>query len=163
MSIPLLKTERLVLRAMRPGDWPAYAALMGSVRARHMGGPFHARVAWGMFCADHAQWDLFGTGALMIEERATGMCLGQVGINQGPLFPEPELGWLVYPGAEGRGIAQEAARAMLDWARGRLPGLVSYVDADNVRSIRLAQRLGAMRDDAAPRPDAADLVFRHHL
>ena len=116
-----------------------------------------------MFCADHAQWDLFGAGALMLEDRNTGNCLGQVGINSGPLFPEQELGWLVFPEAEGLGSAFEAASALLDWAKNvkRLNTLVSYIDPQNKRSCRLAERLGAALDANALRPDPTDLVYRH--
>lgn len=161
--IPTLTTPRLLLRPMTAGDWQAYRDLMASERACYMGGPFADRAAWGMFCADHAQWDLFGSGALMVEDRETGACLGQVGINQGPLFPEPELGWFVYPQAEGRGVAFGAAGALRNWARHerRLTTLVSYVDPDNLRSRKLAERLGAVLDPAAPRQDATDLVYRH--
>ncbi len=77
---------------MRAADWTGYYSLMASDRSIYMGGPFSAVVAWGMFCADHAQWSLFGCGALMIEDTTSGECLGQVGINSGPLFPEFELG-----------------------------------------------------------------------
>lgn len=162
-AIPILITERLVLRPMSADDWAPYSALMLSERARYMGGPFSLAVAWGMFCADHAQWDLFGAGALMLEDRNTGTCLGQVGINSGPLFPEQELGWLVFAEAEGHGYAFEAASALRDWAKTvkRLPTLVSYVDPRNGRSRRLAERLGAVPDRTAPRQDPADLVYRH--
>ena len=148
---------------MSVDDWEPYLALMQSERARYMGGPFSVRAAWGMFCADHAQWDLFGAGALMLEERNTGICLGQVGINSGPLFPEQEIGWLVFPQAEGQGFAFEAASALLEWARTvkRLKTLVSYVDPQNERSCRLARRLGAVLDEEAPRQDPRDLVYRH--
>ena len=116
-----------------------------------------------MFCADHAQWDFYGCGALMIEDRATGACLGQVGINSGPLFPKQELGWFLYPQAEGQGIASEAALALRDWALQDLglATLVSYVDAGNMRSRLLAERLGAVLDRDAARPDPGDLVYRH--
>lgn len=161
--IPTLGTTRTILRPMRAGDWPDYHRLMGSDRAVFMGGPFDRRAAWGMFCADHAQWDLFGCGALMIEDRASGRVLGQVGINDGPLFPEKELGWFVYPEVEGRGIAFEAASALRDWARDvlRCETLVSYLDPANIRSARLAERLGAVSDPLAARPDPTDLVYRH--
>jgi hypothetical protein len=101
--IPTLETERLRLRVQTMQDWPAYASLMMSDRAVHMEGPHTMAEAWGLFCHDLAQWPLLGCGALMIDDRETGECLGQVGINHGPLFPEHELGWMVYPGAEGRG------------------------------------------------------------
>lgn len=162
-DIPTLTTPRLRLRPMRAQDWPAYLGLMASPRAAFMGGPFAPALAWGMFCADHAQWSLFGCGALMVESRAEGLCLGQVAINTGPLFPEFELGWFLYPESEGRGLAQEAAGVLRDWGRQvrGLPTLVSYIDPENARSIRLAQRLGAWLDSSAARPDPADLVFRH--
>jgi RimJ/RimL family protein N-acetyltransferase len=162
-QIPKLTTARLRLRPMTYGDWASYAALMTSDRARHMGGPFTVNVAWGMFCADHAQWDFFGCGALMMDDRDTGRCAGQVAINAGPLFPEHELGWMVYPEYEGRGIACESATALRDWAaevRG-LTALVSYVDPQNERSRRLAERMGATMDHTASRPDPDDLVYRH--
>lgn len=161
--IPTLTTERLVLRPMSSDDWPPYSMFMASQRARHMGGPFSTKIAWGMFCADHAQWMLFGVGGLMMEERASGRCIGQVGINSGPLFPKHELGWLVFPEFEGQSYAFEAASILRDWAKGikRLPTLVSYVDPDNLRSRSLAERLGATLDDGAPRQDSTDLVYRH--
>ncbi|MCY1557462.1 Acetyltransferase (GNAT) domain protein [compost metagenome] len=99
----------------------------------------------------------------MIDLTATGQCVGQVGINHGPLFPEKELGWMLYEGHEGQGYAMEAAGALRDWAfaeRG-FDTLVSYCDPANVRSIAVAKRLGAVLDPDAPRQDQEDLVFRH--
>ncbi|MGO8189933.1 GNAT family N-acetyltransferase, partial [Rhizobium leguminosarum] len=83
--------------------------IMASPRSIGMGGPFDLRAAWGMFCNDVALWQLFGHGALTVELGETGECVGQVGINHGPLFPEKELGWFVYEEYEGRGYATEAA------------------------------------------------------
>lgn len=162
-QIPLLQTKRLTLRPMTRVDWPDYVACMQTKRVRYMGGPFDIAAAWGMFCADHAQWDLFGVGALMIEDLQTEQTLGQVGINAGPLFPEHELGWLVYAASEGKGIAFEAATALRNWARveKRLHTLVSYVDPENMRSRSLAERLGAFQDETAEKQDENDIVFRH--
>lgn len=160
---PTFETERLVLRPMTMKHWPAYRDLMQTHRSVYMGGPFAPRDAWGMFCHDHAQWSLMGHGALMLEDRDTRICLGQVGINHGPLFPEHELGWFLYPQAEGRGYAYEAAAFLKDWAQHErgLPALVSYIDEPNIRSRKLAERLGAALDHDAPRSDPQDLVYRH--
>lgn len=160
---PRIETEHLVLRSMSMDDWPDYVIMLSSSRAKHMGGPFDTADAWSLFCRDIAQWSLFGLGSLMIDEKSTGLCVGQVGINSGPLFPEYELGWMLYEAVEGKGIAYEAAMTTRDWAfnvRG-LETLVSYISPANELSIKLAQRLGAVLDHGALRPDSDDLVFRH--
>jgi RimJ/RimL family protein N-acetyltransferase len=161
--IPTLTTERLILRPPTFADFAAYEALWASPRSRYMGGPYDTFSAWGLFCHDIACWQLFGHGALMIDLRSSGECVGQIGINHGPLFPEKEMGWLLYPGYEGHGYAVEAARALRDWAfaDGGLTTLVSYCDPANARSIAVAERLGAVRDPLAPRQDPEDVVFRH--
>jgi RimJ/RimL family protein N-acetyltransferase len=162
-AIPTLTTERLILRPPVLADYPAYAEFLASPRSQYMGGPCQGFRAWGMFCHDLVCWQLFGHGGLMIDLRKSNQCVGQVGINHGPEFPEKELGWLLYEGFEGRGYAIEAARALRDWAWTvlKLPTLVSYVDPANLPSIAVAERLGAMRDNHAARQDPEDLVFRH--
>jgi RimJ/RimL family protein N-acetyltransferase len=162
-SIPILESDRLLLREPMLGDWPGFAALMTSDRARYMGGPFPIGEAWGTFCHGIALWRLFGVGNLSIVLRETGACIGQIEINQGPRFPEPELGWQIGIEAEGRGYAFEAAVAMREWAfrDGRVATLVSYIGPDNTRSIRLAERLGATLDAQARPQDPGDLVYRH--
>lgn len=159
---PTIRTDRLILRAPVAADFSDYADFLASERARYMGGPYDRRGAWGLFCHDVAQWALFGHGALMIDLPGR-TCIGQVGINHGPLFPEKELGWLIYAGHEGQGYASEAAAALRDWAFERLglETLVSYVDPRNRRSIAVAERLGARLDANADRTDPDDLVYRH--
>jgi RimJ/RimL family protein N-acetyltransferase len=165
LTIPTLTTERLILRAPVVDDFPTYALLLASPRAAYMGGPYTQRAAWGLFCHDVACWELFGHGGLMVDLRITGECVGQVGINHGPLFPEKELGWQLYEGQEGRGYATEAAMALRDWAMRtlRLDNLVSYVHPENHRSAAVAERLGATLDPNAPKQDLGDLVYRHLL
>lgn len=162
-GIVTIRTARLTLRPQCIADFPAYQQLMASPRSAGMGGPFDIRAAWGLFCHDVANWHFFGHGALMIDLTETGDCVGQVGINHGPLFPEKELGWLLYDGYEGKGYATEAALAMRDWAFEtlRLPSLVSYMTPDNSASAAVAKRLGGILDVSAPREDASDLVWRY--
>jgi RimJ/RimL family protein N-acetyltransferase len=120
--------------------------------------------AWKEFSAVAGQWLLRGYGGFSIEDRASGGYLGEVGVFHEDRYPEPELGWMVVAAAEGRGIAHEAALAARRWAYRALglATLVSYIDPRNARSIRLAERLGASRDDAAPRPEGERcLVYRH--
>ncbi len=161
--IPILTTARLTLRAPVMADFPAYAAFLASDRAWGLGGPLSTEKAWTYFTNDVAQWSLLGLGAWMICPQG-GAPVGQVAVCHGPIFPEPELGWFLYAGHEGKGYAQEAAQAVKSWALGprRLTALVSYIAPANAASIRLAERLGGWRDDAAATPAGiTPLTYRY--
>jgi RimJ/RimL family protein N-acetyltransferase len=162
-GIPQLETPRLRLRAPGIGDFPPYAAFLASDRSIHERGPMDERAAWREFCASLACWPLRGFGGWSVTDRSTGAYLGEVGLFQPAEYPEPEIGWLVVPEAEGKGIAHEAALAVRAWAYASLGlrTLVSYITPANARSIRLAERLGAWLDRDAPTIDPGDLVYRH--
>jgi RimJ/RimL family protein N-acetyltransferase len=160
---PTLRTERLTLRRPRMADFAGFAAFLASDSARNMGGPFSIPGAWGYFCHETALWELIGHGAFMVDQTATGMTVGSISLSSGPIFPGTDLGWLVYDGHTGQGYATEAAMAVRDWALTtlKLPMLVSYIDPGNTASRRVADRLGAVIDDAAPRPIPTDIVYRY--
>ena len=58
---------------------------------------------------------------------------------------QPELGWALIRGHWGHGYATEAAAVIRDWARESrsIDRLVSLISAENTRSQRVAERLGA--------------------
>ncbi|MEL6645617.1 MAG: GNAT family N-acetyltransferase [Pseudomonadota bacterium] len=164
--IPVIETERLVLRAPEMGDFPAFAAHCASDRATFVFGRLTEAQAWREFASAAGSWALQGHGAWSIADK-DGAYLGEIAILQPAEFPEVELGWTVMADAEGKSIAFEAACAARRWgfeARG-FDTLVSYITPGNVRSIALAERLGAAHDaDAAlPDGDTADdtVVYRH--
>lgn len=160
---PTITTDRLILRAHRREDFEPIAALFASPRSRYMDGPKPATEVWRYFTNDVGQWPILGYGAWAITLH-DGTYVGQVGINRPFEFPEDELGWQLFDGFEGRGYAYEAAVAARDFAFRDvgLKTLVSYIDPDNAPSIRLAERLGAVRDPAAVTPNNDPcLVFRH--
>lgn len=162
-AVPTLETARLRLRQPRAADFDAVGAFLASPRAEYIGGPFARPDAWRAFAASVGSWLLDGYGYWALEERESGALAGAVGFIGPPLFPERELGWDLYDGFEGRGYATEGATAARAWWFGPFGGetLVSYIDPRNARSIRVAERLGAVRDAGAPRPDPGDIVFRH--
>jgi RimJ/RimL family protein N-acetyltransferase len=165
--VPTLQAGRTRLRAMRIEDFPAWAEILCSDRARWMDGPYTRDTAFVEFEATAGAWPLRGHGGWTVEDPATGEVLGFVCLNMEPSDRETELGFFFREAAEGRGLASEAAASARDWAWSMgLPSLVSYVDPENARSARLAQRLGAARDaeaeaEFAGTPDAGVAVFRH--
>ena len=160
--IPTLHTERLTLRPYQRSDFDTYAAFFATDSAVHMGGPIDREKAWSWFTNDIASWALYGFGTLGVEFE--GQFAGGVGLVQPPNFPEPECGWFIFDGFTGKGIAQEAGRAMLDYtfATTDLASIVSYVGKANVASARVAEALGGTLDPDAKGPEGIDtLVYRH--
>lgn len=163
-NIPEIETERLILRAYHRDDFDQLADFFASSRAEYVGGQLDRAKVWSSFASDMGQWHLLGFGPWMIEEKQSGSSIGGVGINFPLDYPEHELGWILYDGFEGKGYALEAALAAREYAFNTLgwETIVSYIDPRNERSIRLAQKMGAIRDETAPTPNNDPcLVFRH--
>lgn len=161
--LPVLDTRRLQLRGPRIYDFDAYAAILCSERAVHMGGPFSRAEAWADFTNYCACWLLHGFGLWTIdaaEQPTAGFAL--VGFEYDD--PEPELGIFLTEDAEGQGIGAEALAAVRDHAFENLglDRLASYVAPGNTRCIALMTSLGAVRDARAEAELTDDtLVFRH--
>ncbi|WP_347310904.1 GNAT family N-acetyltransferase [Defluviimonas sp. SAOS-178_SWC] len=163
---PVLSTERLILRAPRKGDFEPWAAMATSERARYIGGPLDRKLAWRALGHLTGHWVHRGFGMFIFSAKNDpDTPLGMAGPWFPEGWPEHEIGWTVWaPEAEGKGYAFEAAAATRDHAFRDLgwTTAVSYIDPDNVRSIALAERLGARRDDDAAHPgDEPCLVYRH--
>ena len=164
VETPVLRTERLVLRAPRPDDFEAWAAFAGSERARYIGGPLDRGPAWRAFSALIGHWFIRGCGSFVLTRHGEDTPLGNIGPWYPGDWPEREIGWTIWsPEAEGRGYAFEAAAAIRDHVFRDLgwTTAVSYIDPANTRSIALAERLGAVRDPAAAKPGEDTLVYRH--
>ncbi|MGI3186504.1 GNAT family N-acetyltransferase [Nioella aestuarii] len=164
-ALPMLDTDRLILRAPRIEDFEIYAAIGESERGRYLVDDNTDRDAlWLDFAQMVACWLLRGHGVWTVETRDTGKTIGFVLLGFEPGDHEPELGYLFLPEAECHGYAQEAARAARAYAFDTLglKTLVSTIDHDNARSIRLTERLGAARDSAAEAAhNHAIQVYRH--
>ncbi len=161
-----LETPRLILRRPVPGDWPAFHDFMMSDRSTIFGCHGDLAKTFRSFAAELGHWEIFGHGMWAVTIRGDDTTIGLVGPWTPPDWPEKEIGWMMLSGAvEGTGMATVAARAAIADAFSRLgwTTAVSYIDKTNDRSIRLAERLGAVLDPAASKPGLPGtiLVYRH--
>ena len=161
---PTLTTDRLTLRAPTMADFDAYAQFLADQRGTNADDPLTRHTAWLGFCADLGHWHLRGYGFWVVEEKSSATTAGMVGFYYPEGWPEPELGWTLFDGFEGRGFAIEAARCARAHAYDTMgwETLVSVIPPDNARSIALAEKLGATleRDWTSPTGEAA-LIYRH--
>ena len=163
MIAPVLTTDRLILRGIEAGDWPAFHEHFASDRSSMTGGPLAERPAWNVFAANVGHWHLRGFG-MWTATLKDGTRVGHIGCWYPETWHEKELGWLIWADHEGKGYALEAAQAARAHAFGTLgwATAVSYIDHANTRSIALAERLGAVLDLAAATPGGKPChVYRH--
>ena len=147
MTVPTLRSARVVLRDWRDEDLEAFAALNAdpevmrhfpSVLTRAQSDEVAARLRG--FLREH------GWGVWAVEHE--GRFIGIVGLSiprfDAPFMPAVELLWRLARTAQGQGLATEAAREVLAWARANLPGraLVSFTTPDNRASRRVMEKLG---------------------
>jgi len=163
-GMPTLTTDRLILRGPKAEDWAPWRDFATTDRAEFIGGPYTLGTAWRAAGHFMGHWIMRGFGSFIVTRKGDDRAIGMTGPWFPADWPEKELGWTMWDAdLEGSGLMFEAAAAARAYAFDALnwETAVSYIHADNARSIRLAERLGATRDDAAERPHPEDLVYRH--
>lgn len=143
---PILFTDRLLLRRPAAGDLDGWAAFCADpVAMEHLGGPVARSIAWRQLCTMAGAWDIVGYGMFSVIERATGKWVGRLGPWQPEGWPGTEVGWGVSSEFSGKGYAHEGAAAAMDYAVDVLgwSTVIHTINPANIRSIRLAERLGS--------------------
>jgi RimJ/RimL family protein N-acetyltransferase len=169
-AAPVLETARLVLRPFQPEDLDAQARTMGDPEVvRHLGGtPFSREDSWRRLLCAPGLWTLLGFGYWAVVRRGDGAYVGQLGFAdfKRDMTPSieglPEIGWILAPQMHGQGFATEAAQAALAWADEVLgaPETVAIIDADNMPSIRVAEKCGFDEKEPATYRGEPLLLFR---
>jgi RimJ/RimL family protein N-acetyltransferase len=166
-EIPTLHTERLILRAFTAADLDAYARMLANPNVMRFLGTGQTRSiadAWNGIAGGLGQWALRGYGSFAIEDRATGDLVGRAGILHPYDWPGPELAYALDEPFWGHGLATEACREVLRWARTEagLGELVSFIYPDNHASKGVVQHLGAVRGPDVTLMGIEGLECWHH-
>jgi RimJ/RimL family protein N-acetyltransferase len=142
-----LQTERLKLRQFAETDLVAYAAMCEDAEVmRYIGDgqPLPRDEAWRSMANMLGHWQLRGYGPWAVEELASGELIGRIGCWNPEGWPGFEVGWVLRRESWGQGFALEGARAAMQFAFEAVgqTKVISLIRPDNVRSIRVAERLG---------------------
>jgi len=149
-----IETERLLLRAPRPGDGATlYASVLETLDDLRR---FPASMLWAMSeqLADSteeyvrrgaANWIIRADFPMLVLDRESAEHVGNVGLHrfnwQTRVF---EIGWWCRKRFQGKGLITEAGRAMTEFAFAELGArrVWCLCDEENARSWRVAERLG---------------------
>ncbi|MEM6940547.1 MAG: GNAT family N-acetyltransferase [Pseudomonadota bacterium] len=153
-TIPTINTARVILRAMRPEDFPRFAEIwaMPAVVAHITGKPRSKAQSWDAFLRNAGHWQVTGFGQWAVQQHGTPTMSGQTGFFYGSrglgedYDPYPEAGWVLSKDVQGRGIGTDAVHAAHDWFDRVISGpTVCMISPDNKPSLKLAQGLGYRR------------------
>jgi RimJ/RimL family protein N-acetyltransferase len=157
----VIETERLLLRPPQDGDADAvYRHLSDPEVMRWIG--LNGEVGTHEDAVERVArwqrvWEVDGFGHFMAVRRDTSETVGRVGLlvwdpatwahgtrREIGKTAEIELGWTIERAAWGNGFATEAALAIREWAfeEIRPRRLISLIHPENVRSLRVAKKIG---------------------
>ncbi len=152
-SLPtIVETDRLILREIVPEDLPDLAALYADpIAMQYMGGPRDTNSTRTYLQQIFQSYTQQGFGLWATIQKSDRNFIGRCGLLQQEVDGQQELeiGYAIAPQYWNRGLATEAARAIRDWARAKLPDrdrLISITHIDNLASQRVAQKVGMQRE-----------------
>ena len=145
----IVETDRLVVRLFRHSDVNAMNRVFGDPEVMRFGNGVQTSEwvrNWLCRCLENYR-QKSGIGPWAVIEKSSEEAIGYCGLFYFPNVcgqPETEIGYRLARSYWGRGYATETARAVLNYAFNilRLPRLISIIDPLNVRSIRVAEKLG---------------------
>lgn len=172
-----IESPRLVLRRIEPGDFDFFIRLHADPEvAQYLahGRPRSSQESLAWLQSVLRSYVDLGLGQLAVLRKSDGMLIGRCGLSDlvvearasvasvprgwfqraeappgAEIVFEQELGYTFARSSWGQGYASEAARCVLDYARDGLKRsrVVAVIRQENIRSSRLAQRLGAQHED----------------
>ncbi len=143
----VLETARLRLRHMTLDDLDFVAEMLADPEVmRFYPHPYERDEAAEWLRRQRDRYVDHGHGLWLVEERASGSPVGQVGLLMQEVDGDelPEIGYLLHRPYWGRGYATEAARATRDHAFETLAyaHVISLVRPENLPSRAVAERIG---------------------
>jgi RimJ/RimL family protein N-acetyltransferase len=146
--VPVLETDRLILRHLTPADAPFVVELLNDPDWLRYIGDRGVRTV--QQAADYIKsgpvrmYARYGFGLYLVELLASGKAIGFCGLVKRDFLEDVDIGFAFLPRYRGEGYALEAAEGVLRYAATTL-GLrrvVAIATRDNDRSARLLARLG---------------------
>jgi len=153
---PTLRTQRLVLRRWRAEDLAPFAELNADPDVMaHMQKTMSREESDAFVARFEEEFDDCGFGLWAVEVPNHSPFIGFVGLHRvpfdAPFTPAVEVGWRLAREHWGYGFVTEAARSAVRYGLEEvgLDEIVSFTNPDNVRSWKVMERLGMIRDPSS--------------
>ena len=167
-TLSAVETERLSLRAPGSADLDGYRTLLLDplvqrwLRPPPLAADDPASVE-RLLDDDRRHWEQHGFGPAALIDRRNGPFVGRGGLNWTTVAGERavELPWALVSQRWGEGLATEAARGALAWARELgLPEVVSFTLTSNTASRRVMEKIGLRHEGEIEHSGLPHVLFR---
>lgn len=160
----ILETERLILREMTEKDMDALYEIQGEEESGFLDPLCKDREEQHIRIQEYIRhmYGFYGFGIWMMEEKKSGCVVGRAGLQIRDGFESPELGFAVAPAFRGRGYAEEACRAVMEYSCRELgfEEIRAVVRRENKKSQRLCEKLGFSVDSETGYSDGMWIFYR---
>ncbi len=146
--MPTIETERLSLRPLTVDDAPFILTLLNEPSfVRYIGDKKVRNIEDArryILSGPVASYGRNGFGLYLVQLKEAQTPIGMCGLIRREGLPEPDIGFAYLPAFWRKGLAHEAAVAVLNDARERLrlQRILAITSPDNDASIKLLERLG---------------------
>ena len=154
----IAETPRLQLRRVKLSDAEFFHRLLNepswleNIGDRGVRSPAEAvayirKQIWGPYRSS-------GFGMYLVQRKEDGAPIGLCGLVQRDFLEHPDLGFALLPEHVGQGYAAEAAQSVIALVESRwgIGALSAITKGENLRSVRLLERLGFHRERSCATP-----------
>ena len=167
---PVIRTHRLLLRPLVEGDADSVVKACSdpeiALYIPLIPSPYELDDAYVFIAESTRAWKAATEATFAVVDAAKDEFLGIISVR---LSDDGSVGYWIAPGARGRGLATEALRAVVDWARTArgVRRLWLTTHPANVASQRVAEKVGFRRRPGTvehmPFRDGERRAFRYEL
>ncbi len=154
-----MQTPRLILRDWQEEDFPHFCAMNADPEVmRYFKSVLSESESLDLLNRIKEEISQSGYGLWAVEEKSSGEWAGFIGLHlivfESSFTPCVEIGWRLKKSAQGRGLATEGAREVLDFARDKLAlqGVYSFTSILNRPSENVMKKLGMEKIDEFDHP-----------
>ncbi len=156
----ILETERCFLRETVPDDVDAFYEIYSAPEmTRYTEDLYESKISERAYIREYIEkiYHYFEFGVWTVVLKETGEIIGRAGLNVREGYDMPELGYVIGRPWQGKGVATEVCRGILEYAASvfGFERIMTLIQAENEKSLHIAKRLGFRMQEAVTRKESA--------
>ena len=152
LPVLILETERCLIRETTVEDVDAFYKIYAEPSVTEFMEPLYEDPEEERaYARDYIEkvYAFYDFGIWTVTDRGSGEVIGRAGICYREGYDDPEIGFMIAVPWQGRGLATEVCRAVLDYAKRELgfDRVLAFVQPENTASRKICRKLGMICEE----------------